>query len=89
MTVSEFRAANVSGLPPTTLTVDNNPAQNMIKLGGGRTVETITSRLGKLYLWEGDSAIYLEVEEKIGLAVKYRMVSITQDATAFATLVND
>ena len=89
MNYTEFGDADVSGLGPTEITVDNNPAPGLITLGGGRTVAYLESNQGILYVWDGDSAIKLEVEESIGLQTKYRLVAITQDATEFAALVDD
>jgi len=89
MNYTEFGDADVSGLGPTLITVDNNPAPGIITLGGGRTVAFLESNEGIIYVWDGDSAIKLTVEESIGLSTKYLLQAITQDAAEFAALVDD
>ena len=87
MNYAEFQAADPAGLGGTVMTGGNNPAPDMITLGGGRTVNFIESPLGVIFVWEGDTAIRLAVDEEIGLSVRYKVEEVTQDAAEFAALV--
>lgn len=87
MTEAQFNAATRGIAPPPAIIADNNPAPNIILSGAGITLAT--SNEGKIFIWDGGEAIYLEVKEEIGLSIKYRLVQCTQDATEFAALLND
>lgn len=87
MTSVEFAAADLTGANCVTITVDNNPYP-YLTLGGGRTNKLLTAPNGKLYIYDGDTAVYLRLDKTVGLTKYYSVVSITQDPTAFSTLVN-
>lgn len=87
MTQGEFLAADITGAATATITVDNNPAPSMITLGGGRVNKLLTAPDGRLFIYDADTAIYLQLDRTTGLIKYYSIVLCTQDATAFAALV--
>lgn len=87
MNAAEFAAADLTGTNCVTITIDNNPYP-YLTLGGGRVNKLLTAPNGKLYIYDGDTAVYLKLDRQVGLTKYYSVVAITQDPTAFSTLVN-
>lgn len=99
MTEAEFNAADQSGtgVPPPEITVDNNPAPNIIKSGAGITMATSRTG-GRIYLWDGTDAVYLRLDKTNpartvdGVAIaetkEYSLAVCTQDAAEFAALLD-
>lgn len=91
MTQGDF--TSIAGHTATVITVDNNPYPAIITPTRGglglANIYFVTSRKSKIYIYDGANAIYLQLDKVAGGVSLYSIAPITQDITAFTTLLND